>query len=50
MLLLTYGEYGYNTVARNISLIIYLISCKMIVTFENFPELCIGVAHSDDNT
>ena len=43
------GECGYNTTARDISLLIYLISYKFLVDFKNFSELCDEVVHVYDN-
>ena len=42
------GEGGNNTTARNISTLVYLISCKLFADFMDFSELCNEVVHSDD--
>ena len=44
------GEGGNNTAARDISLLIYLISCKFLADLKNFSELCDEVAHIYDNS
>ena len=44
------GEFGYDTVSRNNSLLIYLISCKYLADFKNFTELCDEVVHIYDNS
>ena len=44
------GEFGYDTVSRNNSLLIYLISCKFLADFKNFTELCDEVVHIYDNS
>ena len=44
------GEFGYDTVSRNNSRLIYLISCKFLADFKNFTELCDEVVHIYDNS
>ena len=43
------GERGDNTTARNISFLVYLISCKLFAYLKYFSELCNEVAHIYDN-
>lgn len=42
------GESGNNTTARNISSLVYLISCILLADFKNFSELCNEVVHGYD--
>ena len=46
--MLQVGEGGNNTTARDISTLVYLISCKLFADFMDFSELCNEVVHSDD--
>ena len=39
------GESGYDTATRDISFLIYLISCKFLADLKNFSELCDKIAH-----
>ena len=48
---LQFGESGNNTTVRDISSLVYLISCKLLADFKNISELCNEVVHSyDDST
>ena len=42
------GESGNNTTMRDISTLVYLISCKLFADFMDFSELCNEVVNSDD--
>ena len=42
------GESGNDTTTRNISPLVYLISCILLADFKNFSELCNEVVHSND--
>ena len=44
------GEGGNDTTSRDISLLIYIISCKFLADLKNFSELCDEVAHIYDNS
>ena len=43
-------ECGDNTTTRDISLLIYTISCKLFADLKNFSELCDEVVHIYDNS
>ena len=44
------GEFGNHTTARDVSLLIYEISCKMFADLKNLSELCDEVVHGLDGT
>ena len=44
------GERGDNTTTRNISFLVYLISCKLFAYLKDFSEIYNEVAHIYDNS
>ena len=44
------GGRGDNTTTRNISFLIYLISCKLFPYLKDFSYICNEVAHIYDNS
>ena len=44
------GERGDNPTTRNISFLIYLISCKLFTYLKDFSGICNEVAHIYDNS
>lgn len=44
------GKIGYDTTMRDVSSLIYLISCILFADFKNFSELFDEVVHSNDNS
>ena len=44
------GECWNDATARNITSLVYLISCKLLADLKNFSELCNEVVHSNDDS